>query len=412
MDEPFGALDAITRDRLQEELLRIQRGVRKTILFVTHDVQEAFKLGDQIVVLSEGRLIQEGSTIDLLARPADDFVRRLVGADSVLRQLEYLPVTMALEPATEVARERIPATATLLRGDASPDSAWGADAAGRGARRAVRAGLGLQHLPSGSGQEPRDGCHLRRPGGRLRAGSVRHRFTTLSEDARVSFILNGANWDLSQPNNIPSLILAQLGLTLVSVAIGLAIAFPLALLVSTARPSYRPIFNPARYYGPLIGVTDVLYTIPSLAFMALLVPVTGLTPATIIIPLVAYTQLVLIRNIVAARHAVDPTLLDVGRAMGMNGVQLQRYVVLPLSLPLIVAGLRVVTVTSIGIATIAPLIGVEDIGTLIFQGFNFSYNDEILAGVIIVSVVAIAADLLLLAIQSVLSRGRQLSPVS
>jgi osmoprotectant transport system ATP-binding protein len=81
---------------------------------VTHDVQEAFKLGDQIVVLSEGRLIQAGSTIDLLARPASDFVRRLVGADSVLRQLEYLPVTMAVEPATEVAKERIPATATLL----------------------------------------------------------------------------------------------------------------------------------------------------------------------------------------------------------------------------------------------------------------------------------------------------------
>jgi osmoprotectant transport system ATP-binding protein len=114
MDEPFGALDAITRDRLQEELLRIQRGVRKTILFVTHDVQEAFKLGDQIVVLSEGQLMQEGSTIDLLARPANEFVRRLVGADSILRQLEYLPVTMALEPATEVATERIPATATLL----------------------------------------------------------------------------------------------------------------------------------------------------------------------------------------------------------------------------------------------------------------------------------------------------------
>jgi osmoprotectant transport system ATP-binding protein len=114
MDEPFGALDAITRERLQEELLRIQRGVRKTILFVTHDVQEAFKLGDQIVVLSEGRLIQEGSTIDLLARPADDFVRRLVGADSVLRQLEYLPVTMALEPVTEVAKASIPAGATLL----------------------------------------------------------------------------------------------------------------------------------------------------------------------------------------------------------------------------------------------------------------------------------------------------------
>ncbi len=115
MDEPFGALDAITRERLQDELLRIQRGVRKTILFVTHDVEEAFKLGDKIVVMSDGRLIQEGTPVELLARPADDFVRRLVGADSLLRQLDYLPVTMALEPATEAAGERIPTDATLLR---------------------------------------------------------------------------------------------------------------------------------------------------------------------------------------------------------------------------------------------------------------------------------------------------------
>jgi osmoprotectant transport system ATP-binding protein len=115
MDEPFGALDAITRDRLQEELVRIQRGVRKTILFVTHDVQEALKLGDQIVVLSEGKLIQQGTAIDLLASPANDFVRRLLGADSVLRQFEYLPVTMALEPAIDGAHARIPADATLLQ---------------------------------------------------------------------------------------------------------------------------------------------------------------------------------------------------------------------------------------------------------------------------------------------------------
>jgi osmoprotectant transport system permease protein len=233
-----------------------------------------------------------------------------------------------------------------------------------------------------------------------------------SEAAGVSYLLKGSNWALSQPMNIPSLILSQLSMTLVSVIIGLAIAFPLAFLVSISRPSHRPIFNPARYYGPLIAGTGVLYTIPSLAFMAFLVPWTGLNPATIIIPLVVYTQLVLIRNIVAARHAVDPTLVDVGRAMGMNGFQLQRYVVLPLSLPLIVAGLRVVTVTTIGIATFAPLIGVEDIGTLIFQGFNFSYNDEIIAGVIVVSVLAIAADLLLLAIQRLLSRGQRIVPAA
>ncbi len=122
MDEPFGALDAITREHMQEELLNIQRGVRKTILFVTHDVEEAFRLGDKIAVLSEGRLMQVGSPIELLAHPANTFVSRLVGADNILRQLEYLPVTMAmvqeLNPdAAPVSGEppRCPSTATLLR---------------------------------------------------------------------------------------------------------------------------------------------------------------------------------------------------------------------------------------------------------------------------------------------------------
>src|SRR6266571_1065304 len=97
MDEPFGALDAITRERMQGELQRIQRGVRKTILFVTHDVEEAFKLGDTIAVMHDGKLMQLGTPVELLANPADDYVRRLVGADSILRQLQYLPVSDALD---------------------------------------------------------------------------------------------------------------------------------------------------------------------------------------------------------------------------------------------------------------------------------------------------------------------------
>ncbi len=97
MDEPFGALDAITRARMQDELKRIQRDVHKTILFVSHDIEEAFKLGNQIAVMNEGKLIQLGTPVDLLANPANEFVSRLVGADSILRQLEYLPVSTALD---------------------------------------------------------------------------------------------------------------------------------------------------------------------------------------------------------------------------------------------------------------------------------------------------------------------------
>ena len=102
MDEPFGALDAITRARMQDELKRIQRDVHKTILFVSHDIEEAFKLGDQIAVLNEGKLVQLGTPVDLLANPANEFVSKLVGADSILRQLEYLPVSDALDNEPEV----------------------------------------------------------------------------------------------------------------------------------------------------------------------------------------------------------------------------------------------------------------------------------------------------------------------
>jgi len=103
MDEPFGALDAITRAHLQDELLRIQRNVHKTILFVSHDMEEAFKLGNQIAVLSAGKLMQLGTPVDLLANPANDFVRQIVGADNILRELEYLPVADALEKEHEAS---------------------------------------------------------------------------------------------------------------------------------------------------------------------------------------------------------------------------------------------------------------------------------------------------------------------
>ena len=116
MDEPFGALDAITRRRMQAELQRIQRTMQKTILFVTHDVDEAFSLGDHIAVLSAGRLEQFGTPSALLTAPASAFVSRLVGADESLRQLEYLPVTTVLEPGPpqDTTAEPLAAGDTLL----------------------------------------------------------------------------------------------------------------------------------------------------------------------------------------------------------------------------------------------------------------------------------------------------------
>jgi len=92
MDEPFGAIDAITRERLQGELLSLQRKLHKTILFVTHDVEEALRLADKIIVMRAGRIVQFGSPLDILTQPADPFVAQLVDADDMLRQLSLVKV--------------------------------------------------------------------------------------------------------------------------------------------------------------------------------------------------------------------------------------------------------------------------------------------------------------------------------
>lgn len=96
MDEPFGALDAITRGRLQDELRRIQQHVRKTIVFVTHDVDEALRLADRIVIMRDGRVVQHDSPLAVITHPQDDFVRRLLTSDDVLRMLGLIPVSVAV----------------------------------------------------------------------------------------------------------------------------------------------------------------------------------------------------------------------------------------------------------------------------------------------------------------------------
>ncbi|MBF8221528.1 ABC transporter ATP-binding protein [Halomonas sp. 328] len=99
MDEPFGALDPITRESLQEELRRLQGRIRKTIVFVTHDMDEALKLADRLVVMRAGRIVQQGSPAELLAAPADEFVASLLGGrDRGLKRAALTPVARLMRP--------------------------------------------------------------------------------------------------------------------------------------------------------------------------------------------------------------------------------------------------------------------------------------------------------------------------
>ena len=103
MDEPFGAIDPITRGRLQDEFLRILRGLKKTIVFVTHDIDEAIKMGDRIAILRDGALVQYDTPAGILARPADPFVESFVGTDRALKRLALVRADAAVEPSTRAA---------------------------------------------------------------------------------------------------------------------------------------------------------------------------------------------------------------------------------------------------------------------------------------------------------------------
>jgi osmoprotectant transport system permease protein len=212
----------------------------------------------------------------------------------------------------------------------------------------------------------------------------------------MHYLLQPYNYNLTDPESIPNLFLKHLALVGIIMLISIAIGIPLGLLVARYK----------RLYLPLITASGLLYTIPSIAAFGLLIPITGLSPATAIIPLVLYNQLVLIRNTAAAVNGIDPLLFEVGRAIGMKPRQLLFRVTLPLALPVIVAGIRIATVTTIGIVAIASLVGQSTLGDLIFQNLASFDPDPIAAGAILMAALAIVADLLLLSLQVALNRGR------
>jgi osmoprotectant transport system permease protein len=212
----------------------------------------------------------------------------------------------------------------------------------------------------------------------------------------MQYLLSPYNYDPTDPEGIPNLFVEHLWLVGLTMLISLIIAIPLGLLAARYK----------RIYGPLIAIADILYTIPSIAMVAFLITFTGLSLPTILIPLVLYTQLVLIRNIVAGINNIDPLMIEVGKAMGMNGWQMFIRVRLPLALPTIIAGIRIATVTTIGIASLASLVAEGGLGDLIFKNIANGQLDAVVAGAILLAALAVIVDLLLLGLQVALNRGR------
>ncbi len=204
-------------------------------------------------------------------------------------------------------------------------------------------------------------------------------------------------WVVDNRDRIGELTVEHVYLTLLAVGIGFVISFAFALLIR----------NRPRWYGPIIGSTGILYAVPSLALFALLTPITGLgTVLTAEIALVGYTLLILTRNIVEGLRGVPADAIEAAAGMGFTPAQRLLRVELPLALPIIVAGLRIATVSTVGLVTVTALIGLGGLGYLIVTiGTNrgsFGLTAT-LTGMVLAVVLAVLADLALLAVQRALT---------
>jgi osmoprotectant transport system permease protein len=197
------------------------------------------------------------------------------------------------------------------------------------------------------------------------------------------------SWVGDHLGEIRTALYEHIVLTVVSVGLGLAISIPLAIAARRWR----------RLYSPILWTAGVMYAIPSLALFGILVPITGLTRTTALIPLVSYTLLILVRNIVTGLDAVPEDVRDAARGMGYTGTKQFLRVEVPLAVPAIFAGIRIATVSTIALITVTAVIGQDSLGQLILDGLNRDFHTPLVVGLVLTVLLAMTAELFLLGLQ-------------
>ena len=195
------------------------------------------------------------------------------------------------------------------------------------------------------------------------------------------------DWILENADVLARRVGEQLVITGIAIVVGFVLSFAVALLVRRYP----------RLYGPVLGATGLFYSIPSIALFVLLIPITGLSLLTAEIALVGYAMVILVRNIVTALRSVPPEVLEAADGMGYTASQRLWRVEVPIAVPIIVAGLRIATVTIMGLVTIATLIGMGGLGYLIVNiGISQRFPTATLVGVALVVLLSFIIDAVLL----------------
>ena len=187
--------------------------------------------------------------------------------------------------------------------------------------------------------------------------------------------------------------LQHLGITLASVVVGLVIAFPLALLARRLP----------RLESTILAVSTGIYTIPSLALFPLLVPFTGLSPTTVVVGLALYALTVLVRSMLEGLRSVPDEVRESATGLGYGATRLLVRIELPLALPVIMAGLRVVTVSTVALTTVGSLVAYGGLGNLIKDGVSTNFRAELLTAAVLCVVLAVLLDVLLVLTQRLLT---------
>lgn len=187
--------------------------------------------------------------------------------------------------------------------------------------------------------------------------------------------------------------LQHVAITLASVIAGMLIAFPLALLARRFP----------RLEAGVLGVSTGIYTVPSLALFPLLVPFTGLSPTTVVIGLALYALTILVRAMLEGLRSVPEDVLESGRGLGYGPTRLLLKVELPLALPVVMAGLRVATVSTVALTTVGSLVSYGGLGNLISDGVSTNFRAELLTAAVLCVVLAVLLDVVIVLSQRALT---------
>lgn len=186
-------------------------------------------------------------------------------------------------------------------------------------------------------------------------------------------------------DKVLGLLIEHIVLVAISLTISICIAIPIAAVISKFKKAQAPV----------IGTFGIIYTIPSLALFSFLIPLLGLGIKPAVVSLILYSQMILVRNMLAGIKGIDASIFEAAAGMGMNKSRIFWKITLPLALPVLIAGIRIAAISMIGTATIAAFINAGGLGRLIFEGIYQDHSDKIIAGTIAVVVLAVSTEVAL-----------------